>query len=197
MTNSASEAPAADARRPGKRDRLVAAAVQLLYQQGAERTTLADIAKAADVPPGNVYYYFKTKDDVIAAAIEAHARQVKTTLGAIDARHQSPKSRLKSLVREFAAQSEIIAQFGCPLGSLCSELDKRAGESRLDVAELMRLPVDWAEQQFRSLGRRDAHDLALDLIAAYEGSALLASTMRDPSVLSRAARRLCRWIDTL
>ena len=49
----------------------------------------------------------------------------------------------------------------------------------------MRLPVDWAEQQFRSLGRRDAHDLALDLIAAYEGSALLASTMRDPSVLSR------------
>ena len=171
--------------------------MQLLYQQGAERTTLADIAKAADVPPGNVYYYFKTKDDVIAAAIDSHAQQVKTTLGAIDGRHQSPKGRLKSLVREFAAQSEIIAQYGCPLGSLCSELDKRAGEPGLDVAQLMRLPVDWAEQQFRSLGRRDAHDLALDLIAAYEGSALLASTMRDPSVLSRAARRLTRWIDTL
>ena len=197
MTNSASEAPAAVARRPGKRERLVAAAVQLLYQQGVERTTLADIAKAADVPPGNVYYYFKTKDDVIAAAIGAHAQQVKTTLEAIDARHQSPKSRLKSLVREFAAQSEIIAQYGCPLGSLCSELDKRAGEPGLDVAQLMRLPVDWAEQQFRSLGRRDAHDLALDLIAAYEGSALLASTMRDPGILSSAARRLNRWIDTL
>jgi len=197
MTNSASEAPAAVARRPGKRERLVAAAVQLIYQQGVERTTLADIAKAADVPPGNVYYYFKTKDDVIAAAIDAHAQQIKSTLGAIDARHQSPKSRLKSLVREFAAQSEIIAQYGCPLGSLCSELDKRAGEPGLDVAQLMRLPVDWAEQQFRSLGRRDAHDLALDLIAAYEGSALLASTMRDPGVLSRAARRLSRWIDTL
>ena len=126
MTNSASEAPAAVARRPGKRERLVAAAMQLLYEQGAERTTLADIAKAADVPPGNVYYYFKTKDDVIAAVIGAHAQQVKTTLAAIDARHQSPKSRLKSLVREFAAQSETIAQFGCPLGSLCSELDKRA-----------------------------------------------------------------------
>jgi hypothetical protein len=43
--------------------------------------------------------------------------------------------------------------------------------------------------------RRDAHDLALDLMAAYEGSALLASTMRDPGVLSRAARRIDRWID--
>lgn len=197
MTNSASEAPAAVARRPGKRARLVAAAVQLIYSRGVERTTLADIAKTADVPPGNVYYYFKTKNDVIAAAIGAHAQQVKTTLEAIDARHQSPKSRLKSLVREFAAQSEIIAQYGCPLGSLCSELDKRAGEPGPDAAELMRLPVDWAEQQFRSLGRRDARDLALDLIAAYEGSALLASTMRDPGILSAAARRLSRWIDTL
>ena len=61
----------------------------------------------------------------------------------------------------------------------------------------MRLPVDWAEEQFRSLGRSDAHDLALDLIGAYEGSALLANTMRDPGVLSSAARRLISWIDTL
>src|SRR5689334_20378591 len=190
MTNSASEAPAAVARRPGKRERLVAAAVQLLYEQGVERTTLADIAKAADVPPGNVYYYFKTKDDVIAAAIDAHAQQVKTTLAAIDPRHHSPRSRLKSLVRELDAQSEIIAAFGCPLGIVRPELGKRVGEPGLDVAELMGLPVDWAERQFRSLGRRDAHDLALDLIAAYEGSALLANTKRDPSILSSAARRL-------
>ena len=80
----------AQARRPrpsagrGKRERLVAAATELLHQQGIERTTLADIAKAADVPLGNVYYYFKTKDDVIAAVIEAQVRQTKATLALID-----------------------------------------------------------------------------------------------------------------
>ena len=197
MTNSASEAPAAVARRPGKRERLVAAAVQLLYQQGAERTTLADIAKAADVPAGNVYYYFKTKDEVIAAVIGAHVQQIKATLASIDAHHKAPKSRLKALVREFTAQNEIVAQYGCPLGSLCSELGKRVRQPSFAAAELMRLPIEWAEVQFRSLGRRDAHDLALDLLAAYEGSALLANTMRDPSVLSGAAQRISRWIDTL
>ena len=197
MTDSIS-GPATDVgQRPGKRERLVAAAAQLLHEQGIERTTLADIAGAAGVPAGNVYYYFKTKDEVIAAVIEARTQQVKTTLAAIDAHHRAPKSRLKALVREFTAQGELVAQHGCPLGSLCSELGKRVNPPGFAAAELMRLPIDWAEEQFRSLGRRDAHDLATDLMAAYEGSALLANTMGDPSILSGAARRLNRWIDTL
>ena len=197
MTDSVSGQATATGRRPGKRERLVAAALQLLHQQGVERTTLADIAKAADVPVGNVYYYFKTKDEVIEAVIDAHVQQVKTTLAAIEARHRSPKSRLKAFVREFTAQSELVAQFGCPLGSLCSELDKRVTVPGLPAAELMRLPIEWAEDQFRSLGRPDARDCAVDLLAAYEGSALLANTLRDPKILSGAARRLDRWIDTL
>jgi len=61
----------------------------------------------------------------------------------------------------------------------------------------VRLPVEWAQQQFRQLGRGDARDLALDLLAAYEGSALLANTMRDPGILTAAASRLDRWIDAL
>jgi AcrR family transcriptional regulator len=197
MTDSVSGQATATGRRPGKRERLIAAALQLLHQQGVERTTLADIAKAADVPVGNVYYYFKTKDEVIGAVIDAHVQQVKTTLAAIEARHRSPKSRLKAFVREFTAQSELVAQFGCPLGSLCSELDKRVTVPGLPAAELMRLPIEWAEDQFRSLGRPDARDCAVDLLAAYEGSALLANTMRDPKILSGAARRLDRWFDTL
>lgn len=181
----------------GKRERLVMGVRQVIHEQGVEKTTIADIARAADVPVGNVYYYFKTKDDVITAVIQAHAEQVKTTLALIDTRHRSPKSRLKAFVREFTAQGEIVAQYGCPLGSLCSELDKRVKEPRLPSAELMRLPIEWAEGQFRSLGRADAPDLAFDLLAAYEGSALLANTMHDPDVLARAARRIDRWIDSL
>ena len=197
MTDSLSGQAAAVERRLGKRERLIAAAVQLLHRHGIERTTLADIAKAADVPVGNVYYYFKTKDEVIGAVIDAHVQQIKTTLAAIEARHRSPKDRLKAFVREFTAQSELVARFGCPLGSLCSELDKRVTVPSLPAAELMRLPIEWAEDQFRSLGRPDARDCAVDLLAAYEGSALLANTMRDPKVLSGAARRIDRWIDTL
>ena len=197
MTDSITGEAATAGLRPGKRERLTAAAMQLVHQHGIERTTLADIAKAADVPVGNVYYYFKAKDDVIAAVIEAHAQQIRTTLAFIDAHHRSPKARLKAFVQEFTSQGELVAQYGCPLGSLCSELDKRVKQPGLPVAELMRLPIEWAEGQFRSLGQADAADLAFDLLAAYEGSALLANTMDDPGVLSRAADRISHWIDAL
>ena len=91
-------------RETGKRERLVTAARRVLYEHGLEKTTLADIAAAADVPLGNVYYYLKTKD---------------------------------------------------------------------------------------------AQELAVALIAAYEGIALLAATLRDPSLISIEGDRLNRWIDSL
>ena len=39
----------------------MSAARELVHRQGVARTTLADIAQAADVPVGNVYYYFRQK----------------------------------------------------------------------------------------------------------------------------------------
>jgi len=59
----------------GKRERLITAACETVYQQGIEKTTIADIAAAADIPVGNVYYYFKAKDDIIQAVIESHLRE--------------------------------------------------------------------------------------------------------------------------
>ena len=149
------------------------------------------------MPVGNVYYYFKTKDDIIAAVIEAHVRQSRAALAAISSSHRSPKGRLKALVGEFAGQRDVIALYGCPQGSLCSELDKRPGRPDFALPELMRIPIEWAEEQFRALGRDDAHDLAVSLIASYEGSALLTNTFRDPDILAREARRLTHWIDGL
>jgi TetR/AcrR family transcriptional regulator, transcriptional repressor for nem operon len=121
---------------------------------------------------------------------------VKTQLRALE-RHRSPQGRLKAFVREMMSQRELVANSGCPLGSLCSELDKRTDGLDSTGAVLMRLPIEWAEQQFRLLGRRDARDLAVALIASYQGIALLTNTLRDPEMMAREGRRLEPWIDSL
>src|ERR1700757_4906059 len=103
----------------GKRARLIDGARRTLHAQGVESTTLADIANAADVPVGNVYYYFKTKDDLVQAVIAAHADETKDSL-APPAHHPPPKARLRACVRMQPERRELVARYGCPQGSLCS-----------------------------------------------------------------------------
>jgi hypothetical protein len=55
--------------------------------------------------------------------------------------------------------------------------------------------VAWTELQFREMGRRDAHDLALELVAMYQGGAAVASALGDPDVFAQQARRMRRWLD--
>jgi TetR/AcrR family transcriptional regulator, transcriptional repressor for nem operon len=184
------------ANRTGKRERLVDGARQVLHAQGVEASTLADIAAAADVPLGNVYYYFKTKDELVEAAIEAHAAEIHAFLAGFE-RHRTPRARLKAFVRALVDQRDLVTRSGCPHGTLCSELAKHDDDLRDAAPQLIQIPVDWAEGQFRQLGRRDARDLAVALIASYQGISLLTNTFRDPALMEREGRRLERWIDEL
>jgi TetR/AcrR family transcriptional regulator, transcriptional repressor for nem operon len=184
--------------RPDKRERLVAAAGELVYHQGVARTTLADIAQAADVPLGNVYYYFKTKDDIVGAVVQTHADQLESTLDELERRHRSPKARLKAFVRVFAERAASTpSQYGCPYGTLSSELAKRADGPDPLAATLMQIQLDWLEKQLRELGRRDAPDLAVEMVASWQGSGILTSTLGQPDLMARQARRLQHWIETL
>jgi TetR/AcrR family transcriptional regulator, transcriptional repressor for nem operon len=183
--------------RPGKRERLVTAAQDLVYRQGVARTTLAHIAEAADVPVGNVYYYFKTKDDIISAVVQTQTQQIESTLAELERRHRSPKARLKALIRFLAEHADSTAQYGCPHGTLSTEMAKQAERSDLIAAALMQVQLDWAEQQFQAMGRRDAHDLAVELLVGYQGSAVLTNALGQPDLMTRQARRLEKWIDAL
>ncbi|MER5733582.1 TetR/AcrR family transcriptional regulator [Streptomyces sp. NPDC002138] len=181
---------------PGKRERLATAAAQVLHEQGVERTTLADIARAADVPVGNLYYYFKTKNQLVEAAIDAHARNLESMTAELDAL-PTPRERLKALLAGWVGQRELTVRFGCPTGTLAAELDKRTDGLDESVARLMRALIDWAEGQFREMGRADARELAVALIAAYQGISLLTNTLRDPDLMTAEGARLARWIDSL
>ncbi|TLF79588.1 TetR/AcrR family transcriptional regulator [Nocardia cyriacigeorgica] len=180
----------------GKRERLVDAAVQVFYERGVEKTTIADIAKTAEVPVGNVYYYFKTKDQLIEAAVEAHRRRLGHLLEELDGLG-TPRERLRALIAGWVDLRDQAAQFGCPFGTLASEMDKRPEVLDAEVADTMRVLVDWARRQFEEMGRADAAELGVALIAAYQGISLLTNTFRDPSLMEAEGERLGRWIDSL
>ena len=190
MADSITADEAAPPKPPGKRERLITAACELFYRQGIAGTTLAHIAEAAEVPLGNMYYYFKTKDDIVAAVVEARTEEIRSATAALQRRHGGPKARLKALVGLLAESRDTIADHGCPLGTLCTELANQSGQSPALTAPLMQTLLDWAEQQFHAMGRRDARELAIELVIAYEGSAVLTNALAQPEIMARATRRL-------
>ncbi|WP_345701286.1 TetR/AcrR family transcriptional regulator [Kitasatospora terrestris] len=180
-----------------KRRRLTAAAAKVLHEQGVERTTLADIAREADVPLGNVYYYFKTKDELVRAALSEHTAHLDQLTATLD-RFTDPRDRLKALVAGWIGERERAALHGCPTGTLAVELDKRTdGTLDAEVGAVIRRLLDWSATQFRALDLPDPDGLALTLVAGYQGMSLLANALRDPEIMTREGTRLLDWLDSL
>ena len=182
-----------------KRVELIRAAARLLHEQGFQRTTLADVAACAEVPLGNVYYYFRTKEALAEAVIAAHEDGLRRQFALWEGAHRDSRRRLRCLVRAPLDVADRVIQFGCPHGSLCQELEKLGARAPLAKAarRLLATYIDWAEQQFREhhCRPREARALATDLVASLQGTMLVAHTLRSRELLMQQLRRLERWLD--
>ena len=176
-----------------KRERLVRAGRQLIHSQGFSRTTLADIAEESGVPLGNVYYYFRTKEDLLAAVAGAHEDDFRTRAAEFE-KQPVPRERLLAFLDSVVESRDSIAKFGCPVGSLCQEMNKGETESRARVNQGLILRAQWVCEQFRSMGRVDAQELGVWLIGSVQGVILMANALRDPGVVDRQISQLKAWI---
>src|SRR5258708_30214917 len=114
-----------------KRERLIEAAKAAFYHQGFAPTPLADIAALAQIPLGNVYYYFRTKDEILAAVIAAHLSGIRARFAQWD-QDLRPRQRLLSWLQyERNGQTEL-ARYGCPCGSP----DRKSSSRRRQHARL-------------------------------------------------------------
>ncbi len=168
-----------------KRERLVAAGCEVLYEQGLRGTSLADIAERAEVPLGNVYYYFKTKEELARAVIAQRRLNIESRFDDIDDSTTDPRERLREFVRRAGQARTQVATYGCPYGTLAQELSKGEGVLANEAGDLLRAQTAWAVIQFQALGatRSEAKSHAVDLIAAMQGTSLLTHALSDASIM--------------
>ncbi len=179
-----------------KRERLIDAASDLIRQQGFHSTTLADIADASEVPLGNVYYYFKTKEELCEAVIEQRRQFLVQMFKQCDCDCE-PKETLKKFVRFLSKESKEIAENGCSVGSLCQELDKTPSTLTDSADNCMRLFIEWTSKQFKELGYKNADKLGFELMARIQGTMLLGHALRDPKHIRSQLQSINEWIDSL
>lgn len=181
-----------------RRDKLVQAASQLIQRQGYARTTLAEIAEAGGVPLGSLYYYFKTKDEVLVAIVDRRVEGLRHLL--VDVTESvGPRERLEALIQIWVTDKDIDALYGCPIGSLCYELAKQREDASTEAtAKPLKFLLQWAEEQFRQLGQGEespAH--AMHLITVLQGASLVANAFNNPSVILQETDYLKTWLKNL
>jgi AcrR family transcriptional regulator len=180
------------------RDHIVEAADRLFYRQGYEHTSFSDIADAVRISRGNFYYHFRTKDEILDAVIEARLAHTRTMLAQWEIEGKDPAERIRSFIHILIANRADIRRYGCPVGTLRSELAKLNHAAQGEANRLFVLFRSWLRRQFALLGRAaDADALAMHLLARSQGVATLANAFHDERFIRQEVKQMCDWLDAV
>ena len=176
-------------------EEIVDVADKLFYEKGYEHTSFADIAAEVGISRGNFYHHFKTKDAILDAVISQRLTNTRAMLEQWETDGQTPEERIRCFIRILITNQTKIMDYGCPVGTLVSELAKLNHAAQNDANRLFTLFRDWLAIQFSALGREaDAEDLAMHLLARSQGVATLANAFHDERFIRAEVDAMCGWL---
>lgn len=179
------------------REQIVQAADQLFYRQGYEHTSFADFAEAVQISRGNFYYHFKTKDDILDAVITLRLANTQTMLDQWEAEGECPTDRIRRFIHILMKNRAKIMIYGCPVGTLCTELAKLDHVAQAEANKIFTLFRRWLRRQFALLGlEAEADALALHILARSQGVATLANAFHDEDFIQKEVDQMCNWLET-
>jgi TetR/AcrR family transcriptional repressor of nem operon len=175
------------------------AVLELIWTGSYGTTTIDQICEKACVKKGSFYYFFESKADLAAAAIEAECSRMQPELDAIFSPTVLPLDRLRRYCEfGYKLQSEMKAKcgcvLGCPLFTLGSEVSTQESRLQKKVQEILDQKVKYLESAVRdahAAGLIDAPDAAAKakmLFAYYQGLLTQARINNDLGVLKDALR---------
>jgi len=174
--------------RPSARERLLASANELFYNEGVHTVGIDRIIEHAGVAKASLYNTFGSKDELVRAYLETRRENVtRRIMQAVD-RYDTPRERLLAV---FEGQGEVFAQpgyRGCAFARASAE--SHPGDQAEQAADAYR---GWVRTLLTELaaqtGVREPEALARQLHLLYEGAGQSARMDRDPgaAAVARAA----------
>jgi AcrR family transcriptional regulator len=178
---------------PDARERLVAAAADMLRRRGLNATSIREVAKHAKAPLGSTYHYFPGgKQQMVSEAVQVTGEAVARLLRRQLAAGALPGLRaFVALWRDLLLSTDFRA--GCPVVAVAAE----------EPDEDCTLAIEAAAQAFDSwegliadalashvANRSQALNLASTIIASVEGAIALCRARRDIAPFDRVATTL-------
>ena len=175
--------------------RLMKAALDLMWEEGYSAITIDQICARADVRKGSFYYFFKSKADLAVAALEKlWVDEWKPRLDREFSASVPPLERIKNyLAGIHTRQSENVKKhgrvLGCPIGSVGSEVSTQEADVSAKIRDIVALKRRYFESAIRdamaegSLERGDPAQKARSLEFLVQGALGDARIMNNAEVL--------------
>lgn len=168
-----------------RRAKLIEVAKTLFHQRGYEAVSLYDIADAAGMKQGHVYYYFKTKQDLALAVLDEWREMAKALFAKLAAVAE-PRRQITQFLDHAAEISPVYSKWGCPIAGLSASMIALAPSVTVERFEPVYLVhLGFLRAAFRKMGFSDrrAKEEALGLLAGLQGSIHLSHVLRNRKIL--------------
>lgn len=170
------------------------AAAKAIRADGPDRVAVAGVMAEAGLTHGGFYAHFKSKDDLVAAAIgqmfeEARARWERETADV------DPAEGLLAYIDFYLSKKHRDARsFGCPMAALASDLPRLSESTREQFAEGVRRSTARLSEKLAALGHAAAEAEARSMIAELIGALSLAriepNAKRSDAILAASRSQL-------
>jgi AcrR family transcriptional regulator len=171
--------------RPSARERLLAAANELFYNEGVHTVGIDRIVEQAGVAKASLYNTFGSKEELVRAYLQTRQANVARRITQAVDRYHDPRERLLAV---FEGQGELFAQpgyRGCAFARASAE--SQPGDQAEQAAEANR---QWIRTLLTELvtqtGVPEPEVLARQLHLVYDGSVQSARMDHDPRVAAAA-----------
>ena len=178
------------------RQRLIAAARDVIYAQSYEAASVDELCAAAGVNKSSFYHFFSSKQDLVLVALESQWQRLQEVLlKPAFADNLPPQEQIMRLfelmlIGQQAQKQQSGHMYGCPVGNLTLEMSTLDEVLRERTAYYFQQWLNYFEQVLRKAKEQGIIPSTLDtaltaqaLLAYLEGVLLLAKSYNDPTLI--------------
>jgi AcrR family transcriptional regulator len=170
------------------RERIIAAANKLFYNDGIRSVSVDAVAAKAGVTKRTLYYHFKSKDDLVAAYLAGRDQPNLALFRQwFDAAAGSLPAKVEAIFRNLARSARHPKWKGCGFLRTSAELANMPGHPAMKIGAAHKKKFEeWLREVFAAEGIADPLRLARQILLLLDGSFAVVLLHRDPSYMETA-----------
>jgi AcrR family transcriptional regulator len=172
------------------RTRIIEAASKLFYGEGIRAVSVDAVAQKAGVTKRTLYYHFESKDELVAAYLEARDQpNLKLMAGWFDKAEGALPQKIEAIFQNLARSARHPRWKGCGFLRTAAELANLPGHPAIRIGARHKAGFEhWLAGACAEHGATAPEELARQVVLLMDGAFSVMLVHRNPAYVEAAGR---------